>query len=112
MKSDSLTEYGEIMKSYNKEKVNNLVARGQGLISEEELNDFEKTAPQESKYFHRYHKYVKEVQNRKRFESDIKTLADEMIADNSVAFFDVEKDIDLYVNSSTLEGMKTALQVA
>jgi len=112
MKSASNTEYGKKLTAYNKEKANNLVARGQGLISEEQLNDFEKRAPQENKYFHSYHRYINSVPNRKRFESDIKTLVDEMIADNSVAFFDVGKDIDLYVNSSTLEGMKTALQVA
>lgn len=112
MKSDSLTEYGEIMKSYNKEKENNVSAKRQGLITEEQLNDFDERAPKENKYFHKYNKYLSGVANRRRFENDIRALVDEMIADNSVAFFDVEKDIDLYVNSSTLEGMKTALQVA
>jgi hypothetical protein len=112
MKSDSLTEYGEIMKSYNKERENNVSAKRQGLITEEQLNDFDERAPKENKYFHKYNKYLSGVANRRRFENDIRALVDEMIADNSVAFFDVEKDIDLYVNGSTLEGMKTVLQVA
>ena len=112
MKNSDLARYSADNDAWTRAEAANDEAVTLGTMTKEERNAVALPEVVENLYYQQYHMYVSGVKNRQRFERDIKILVDEMIADNSVAFFDVEKDIDLYVNSSTLEGMKTVLQVA
>ena len=112
MKNRDIARYSTDIDTWVRAEAANDAAVVAGTMTKAQRNTVSQSEPVESDYFQKYHMYLAGVKNRKRFELDIKDLADKTIANSSVSFFDVEKDIDLYVNSSTLEGMKTALQVA
>ena len=112
MKKNGIAKYSADTDAWTARQQARDAAVSNGSMTKEQRNDIKDPEPKENDYFQQYHLYPTGVANRKRLERDVRCLVDKIIANNSVTLFDVEKDIDLYVNSSTLEGMKTALQVA
>ena len=112
MKKNGIAKYSADTDAWTARQQARDVAVSNGSMTKEQRNDIKDPEPKENDYFQQYHLYPTGVANRKRLERDVRCLVDKIIANNSVTLFDVEKDIDLYVNSSTLEGMKTVLQVA
>ena len=112
MKKNGIAKYSADTDAWTARQQARDAAVSNGSMTKEQRNDIKDPEPKENDYFQQYHLYPTGVANRKRLERDVRCLVDKIIANNSVTLFDVEKDIDLYVNSSTLEGMKTVLQVA
>ena len=112
MKKSGIAKYSADTADWTEEQERKDAAVSDGLMTKEQRNNEKDTEPKENDYFQQYHLYPTGVKNRQRLESDVKSLVDKVVADSSVILFDVRKDIEMYVNSSTIEGMKTVLQVA